>query len=367
MLRSLIHRMRQLCWSSSLAVTLCLGLLLTNLLATPGAVRPARANEQAPAQTPSAIPATQDEPAGIQNPFPSSSTMTDTVQRVLDQYLGRAPVLPQIQETGPEDSLTTFSTVYLPIITNHQEVVNPPGVPTATPTPKPPSPADVSVTLWPEPSINVARGARLSYQIQLRNYGKGLAGSVQVTLPYNNKHLRPVNSSLSRDNGDWVSSITDKEVVVTFGKLASEDSRKGTIVFEVAGNLANSTVLDMRASYGWSDKRGGGGPYLSNWAPVVVSNGPATGSWVWVQATPTSAPAGSTHTFMSNRFAPGEGVVTWLNTPQGVQALDLRGTTNSEGALSLQFSSTGLKPGVYQIVLYGMRTQLTGVATFTVR
>lgn len=367
MLRSLIHRIGRRHWSPGLGLALCAGLLLTNLLAAPGAVRPARADEQAPAQTPPAAAPAQGQPAGLQNPFPSSSTMTDTVQRVLDQYLGRAPVLPQIQETGQEDSLTSFATVYMPIITNHQEVVNPPGLPTPTPTPKPPSPADVSVTLWPEPSINVARGARLSYQIQLRNYGKGQAGSVQVTLPYNSKQLRPVNSSLSRDDGDWVSSITDKEVVITFGKLAGEDSRKGTIVFQVAGSLANSTVLDMRASYGWSDKRGGGGPYRSNWAPVVVSNGPATGTWVWVQASPASAPAGSTHTFMSNRFAPGEGVVTWLNTPQGVQALELRGTADSEGALALQFSSAGLKPGTYQIVLYGMRTQLTGVATFTVR
>jgi hypothetical protein len=293
--------------------------------------------------------------------------MTDTVRRVLDQYLGRAPIVPQIMDLGPDDALDSFTTIYAPIIINHQEIVDPPAVPTPTPAPKPPSPADVSVAIWPEPSINVARGSRVSYQIELRNYGKGQAGSVQVTLPYNSKHLRPVNSSLSRENGDWVSSITDKEVVVTFGKLASEDTRKGWIVFQVASGLANSTVVDMRASYGWTDRRDGGGPYLSNWAPVVVSNGPATGSWVWVQATPTSAPAGSTHTFMSNRFAPGEGITTWLNTPQGVQALDLRGVADSQGAVSLQLNSAGLKAGTYQIVLYGMRTQLTGVATFTVR
>ena len=82
---------------------------------------------------------------------------------------------------------------------------------------------------------------------------------------------------------------------------------------------------------------------------------------------PTVGQAGTIHTFDSNRFMPGEGIITWLNTPSGVRALDLRGVVDSQGAIVLKFSSAGLSPGNYELVLYGARSQLTGVASFTVR
>ena len=51
----------------------------------------------------------------------------------------------------------------------------------------------------------------------------------------------------------------------------------------------------------------------------------------------------------------------------GVRALDLRGVVDSQGVIILDFSSTGLRRGNYQLVLYGARSQLTGVASFTVQ
>jgi hypothetical protein len=68
----------------------------------------------------------------------------------------------------------------------------------------------------------------------------------------------------------------------------------------------------------------------------------------------------------SNRYAPSEGVVTWLNTPQGVKPFDLRGTADALGNVSLRFTGSGLARGTYQIVVYGTRSALTGVAAFTV-
>jgi hypothetical protein len=161
--------------------------------------------------------------------------------------------------------------------------------------------------------------------------------------------------------------VTDQEVEVTFGPLDGKAGRSGQVVFEVATTLANATILDMRPSYSWWDEQGEVGPARTNWAPVLIGDGPASAPWVWTEVTPTTGAAGTTHTFLSNRFAPNEGIYTWLNTPSGVKALDLRGTADGQGSVRLVFSSAGLSPGSYQLVLYGARSQLTGVATFIVR
>ena len=178
--------------------------------------------------------------------------------------------------------------------------------------------------------------------------------------------MRPVASRLDRDKGDWVSRVTDREVEVIFGSVDGKAERRGLLVFEVATTLANGTILDMRPSSIWWDSDSDEGPYRANWAPVIVGDGPATAPWVATGVTPTVGRAGTIHTFDSNRFMPGEGIVTWLNTPSGVRALDLRAVVDSQGAVVLTFSSADLRTGNYQLVLYGARSQLTGMASFTV-
>ncbi|HEU4321514.1 MAG TPA: hypothetical protein VFS21_00060 [Roseiflexaceae bacterium] len=340
-----------------------MALLVALWLASPALVGPARAQETTPTATPATDAPQDTPPADLLNPFPASPTMTDTVQLVLDQYLeaqNPAPAAPETQATAGK--------IYLPLVIREGMIVEPPlpgqpGEPT-----RPPSKADIAVTIWPAPSILAPRGSRITYELRVRNYAdKGDAERIEVTIPYNRSQMRPVASTLDRTKGDWVSSVTDREVVVTFGPLDRQSSRTGKLVFEVGGTLANGTILDVRPSYTWVDERGVIGPQPSNWAPVVIANGPSNGAWVWTQVTPASGPAGTTHTFLSNRFIPGEGVVTWLNTPRGVQPLDLKGVADNQGSISLAFASTGLTPGTYQLVLYGMRSQLTGVATFTVR
>jgi hypothetical protein len=59
-------------------------------------------------------------------------------------------------------------------------------------------------------------------------------------------------------------------------------------------------------------------------------------------------------------------VIAWLNTPSGVKPLELRGTADIYGRVSLSFSSAGLASGNYGLVAYGARSGLTAVAGFTV-
>ncbi|GAB4210654.1 MAG: hypothetical protein OHK0022_44120 [Roseiflexaceae bacterium] len=340
-----------------------LALLVALWLVSPALVGPARAQEDAPTATPATETPQNTPAADLPSPFPFSPTMTGTVQLVLEQYLEA-----QNPQPAKPDTQATAGKIYLPLVIREGVIVEPPqpGQP-GDPT-RPPSKADIAVTIWPEPSILASRGSRVTYELRVRNYAdKGDAERIQVTIPYNRAQMRPVASTFDRSKGDWVSSLTDREVVVTFGPLDRQGSRSGKLVFEVGGTLANGTVLDVRPSYTWVDERGVIGPQNSNWAPVVIANGPANGAWIWTQVTPASGSAGTTHTFLTNRFIPGEGVVTWLNTPSGVRPLDLKGVADSQGSISLAFASTGLRPGTYQMVLYGMRSQLTGVATFTVR
>jgi hypothetical protein len=279
--------------------------------------------------------------------------------------------LPALQALSDAELAATYR-IYLPQLrsgpTLGQQPTPTPVTPTpVTPTPAPGSGADVAVTLWARPSIWVARGATLEYEVRLTNRGKGTADEIKVVWPYNRAQVALAYSSLDSKAGDWVSAIGDKSFTVTFGPLGPGKSRVGKLFVKVGGALAHGTLLDVRAAYSWRDGVGGG-EWRSNWAPVLVGSGPSDAPYVWVQATPDRGAAGTQHRFLSNRFIPGETVTTWLNMPdRSVRALTLQGMADKDGALTLTFASTGLARGTYQIVLYGQRSGLTGVATFIVQ
>lgn len=240
-----------------------------------------------------------------------------------------------------------------------------------TPTPVTPEPeekaADVAVVLWPKPSIWVARGALLEYEIRLINYGRGSADKITVVFPYNRSQYTLESTSLSSKAGDWVSKIEQNSFTVTFGHLDAGARRSGKIFLRIKGDLAYQTLLNIRASYDVNDGVTGGDQGRSNWAPVLVGSGASDAPYIWLSVQPDRGPAGTKHTFVTNRLLPGEPVTTWLNTPQGVKPLSLRGTANSEGIVSLAFTSSGLARGTYQLVAYGNRSGLTGVASFIVQ
>jgi hypothetical protein len=270
--------------------------------------------------------------------------------------------------------LSATYTLFLPLVRRPAELgqVTPTPTPvTPTPTPVTPTPAprdgaDVTVTLWPKPSILVARGAFLEYEIRLRNSGKAAATETRVVIPFNKDQVAVRYTSLNANAGDWVSDATPGRFTVVFGRLEPGKTRTGKVFVQVGDRLDLNTVLNVRASYTWRDGVDGGGQ-RANWTPVLVGNGPSDAPFVWVRVTPDRGAPGTAHTFYTDRFLPGEAVSTWLNTPQGVRALSLRGTANGDGVVSLTFGSGGLARGTYQMVLYGQRSGLTGVASFVVQ
>lgn len=332
--------------------------------------------------SPTTTPISDSSEAPVFNPFPATDGMTETVQLVLNEYqqAGGGMSVQAEPAVGPVAVPAVLAQVYLPLVvkgtgerpatptpTSIPPTATPTSIPpTATPTSRPPGErADVSVTLWPAPSIRIARDGTIAYEVRVKNYGGGAAGSTWVKLPYNRQQMIPSGSRFSKQ-GDWVSEVTDTSVTLSFGPVAPGEYRVGTLFMRINGTLANNTVLHMRAAYGWGDGRGNGSG-TTNWTPLLVGSSSDSAAWVWLTVDPVSGSVGTTHQFFTDRFIPGEGIITWLNTPSGVKPLDLRGTADSMGRITMPFRSTGLAPGTYSLVLYGARSNLTAVATFYVR
>lgn len=318
-----------------------------------------------------------DAAAAVQRSlFPPTEAMTDTVNTVVATLseLPQPPLPPEavlqaMDIAAPalrDANLPVNYQLYLPLLLQGaaagDAATTQPDATTRA------SGADVAVTIWPAPSIRVARRGTLAYEIRLANYGNGEAASIRVNLPYNQNQFTLVNARFKSGSGDWVSSTKNNQITITFGRLKKGERRTGTIYLQVKDNLPNDTVISMRAKFDWSDGRSGG-KGSSNWAPVLVgsSNDTSANQWVWLSVDPVRGRVGTTHRFFTDRFIPNEGIITWLNTPNGVKPLDLRATADSDGRVWLNFSSSGRTPGTYQLVVYGARSNLTAVGTFIVQ
>jgi hypothetical protein len=81
---------------------------------------------------------------------------------------------------------------------------------------------------------------------------------------------------------------------------------------------------------------------------------------------PKAATAGTQFHAYGSGFAGGEDVSIWLNTPSGVSGIDRSFSTNGAGEVWPEFSSDGLAPGSYGLVIYGRGSGRTLVVPFTI-
>lgn len=132
------------------------------------------------------------------------------------------------------------------------------------------SPANITVTIWPIPSLYIARGEKLEYEMRVENIGKGEADSIRVTLPFDEDHLELLDVRFKQSQG-WVSQHADDQLSLVFEHLEEGDNRIATIYMQVANTLTDDTEIDLQASFEWSDSRGGG-TGTSNMVRVTVQN-----------------------------------------------------------------------------------------------
>lgn len=224
----------------------------------------------------------------------------------------------------------------------------------------PPVP-DIVVAVQAEPGILVAPGSVLAYHIAVRNHGGKRESYTEVRMPYNPHHLTIIDSQFESSR-DVVAELTSNQVVVRFGGMQAREKRFATIFARVSETVPVGTVISMRANYGETH-------VTSNWAPVIVGETNQHSDYIWLSVDPPVGLPGTTHTFCSDRFVPGEKVDPWLNRPD-IGAWEIPGHPHPEvrddGTVCIRFASGGLPHGHYQMVLQGMESKLTGVADFVV-
>lgn len=86
-----------------------------------------------------------------------------------------------------------------------------------------------------------------------------------------------------------------------------------------------------------------------------------------VNIEPKAAPSGTFFKAYASGFHGGEGISIWLNTPAGVQGIDAWFVANDAGEVWPEFSSDGLAPGSYQLVIYGRDSGITQVVPFAIQ
>ncbi|HEX6290172.1 MAG TPA: hypothetical protein VFZ66_13340 [Herpetosiphonaceae bacterium] len=292
--------------------------------------------------------------------IPDTATITETIEAALAAFERATPD----QQPVALDQAAIEQIVASPCRPLNQQTFIPCVRRTVSYEPPPIRRADLSLTVWPTPSIRVARGGTLAYELRLTNYGTRQAHSAVVTLPYTTQQMIVTGSKFSRPD-DWVSEVTSSYVAVTFAPFAAGEYRTATIFFRVNDGLPNDTVINMRAAYRWSDDVGGG-EWRSNWAPLLVGGGNDSAPWVWMEVQPLSGVVGTTFHFYTDRFIPRENITVWLNTPRGTQPTTLRAIADEYGRACVDLKSTYLRPGTYSLVLNGTRSNLTAIARFYV-
>ncbi len=185
---------------------------------------------------------------------------------------------------------------------------------------------------------------------------------VDITIPYNTQILTPVDSEFEEEDDSWVSEIADGQVTLTFEEVEEDETRYGTLVFAVDPATPDYTELDYKADYMWWTATRSDGGETEDFEALVLNPNEQTQTSI----APQAGPAGTVFEMYASRFQPDEGVVTWLNTPTGVQSLDLHGLTNNTGEIWLRYDSSGLAPGNYSIVLRGKESGREYALPFTI-
>jgi hypothetical protein len=227
-----------------------------------------------------------------------------------------------------------------------------------------PPPAEPQLNVWlrATPSSGVTPGEVLTIQINVENTGNAANGRFNVYLPYNRNQLEVIGSDTSAANGDWVSSVTNNWVTVTFGRVNAGSGRVAYVYFRVNPAAAIGSLVQMRGEYDCP-----GGCRTNTVRVEVRSDNSQPGDQITLAVVPDRGLPGTCHVFSTDQFRPRERVTTWLNTPTGVQSLTLSGTTDAVGAISLTFCSNGLAFGDYSLVAFGAQSRITGVGAFRVQ
>ncbi|PDV98312.1 hypothetical protein [Candidatus Chloroploca asiatica] len=229
-------------------------------------------------------------------------------------------------------------------------------------------PANVWVVNRSTPNHGAPVGSIITSQIVTKNIGDGRARDVRITVPFDPGKVRLLDANFS-SNSAWVSSVVTNSLTINTGPVGARGGViTSTLRFQVLETLHSGVALGERLSFTWfDDARGGSG---SGNLPILatassVDNRP---TYILNVSPANTGTAGTRFTFASNIFAANEPVGVWYNLPDGTSTREV-GTfrANADGSMSVTFNSPGnLEPGAYSMVFYGLWTEFSAVAPFTI-
>jgi hypothetical protein len=226
--------------------------------------------------------------------------------------------------------------------------------------------AGTVVVVWPTPSIQVAPGGLLTYQVQVKNFNRSARNNIRVYLPYQASQLTITGAEFEGED-DWISELSDVHMVVVFPHLAGSETRTATIYARVAGDLPYGTIITTWPSYSWDDSRREDHPRSANAAPVLVGPEEQNSPFVWLAVEPQQGTSETRFSFFSDRFLPHETVDTALVVPGGqTYPLGRRTTADARGRIWLEVPGRDIPPGTFQLLVTGLSSNLQGATTFTV-
>ncbi|NTU79905.1 MAG: hypothetical protein HGA45_10955 [Chloroflexales bacterium] len=263
----------------------------------------------------------------------------------------RAPAPPAAAPDGElAQNTNTGRLLFLPVV--HR------GIPETT---IPPSTISADLSIRPVPLEKVQRGRNLSVEYRFRNDGASNL-TARFNLFYPERLI----------NFEWLDASSDayifhngQRVEVEVRNVAPGATRTGRINFLVLSAASVGSRIGLYAEYTCRT----GSLCQSNYAEVevIANEDESSGGTFTMSASPDRGPPGTAHTFRGSRFRPGETYVTWLNTPTGVQALDITGRADNGGNIRFTFGSGGLSAGYYSMVARGQSSRVENVGPFIVQ
>jgi hypothetical protein len=228
-------------------------------------------------------------------------------------------------------------------------------------------PAGLVVVVWPTPSVQVARGDVLTYQVQAKNFNRNAQSNVRVFIPFDGRLIDVIGTAFEEGSDDWVAGVSENAILVVFPQLDGGETRTITIYTRVAPDLPDGTVITAWPSYSWDDSRWEDNPRSTNAAPVLVGATNESSPFVWMSVTPDRGTRETTFSFFSDRFMPGEPVQAAIVPPNGAPYdIELRTDADSLGRVWLDLWGGWLEPGTYELEVRGIYTNLRARARFVV-
>jgi hypothetical protein len=247
-----------------------------------------------------------------------------------------------------------------------------PPTPTAQSSPEPLRPIErrafVTVSTRVQPSGTVAIGSLVSYRVEVSNNGDASASSARVNFDYSGDLIELIDVSFSGEG--FVTERGSSSISFKTGKLLRDGGSVTAVIrARVRSTAQVNAVIRSSTDYSYSDNTGGGGGN-GNSTSVTVSATTSTGPEQLVVApNPPRPRQGEPVSFDSGEdegFAPREELAVWYNAPDGSVVAVGRIRADQHGRARFQFDTTGLVPGDYSMVIYGLWTDLTGVGPFTI-